>query len=177
VEFETSEAAQKMMNALNNTPIPHTNSIFKLNWASGGGLNDKRAPEYSVFVGDLGHDVDNDLLHVRVYPRVTHLTKATFSQLYSSIKSAKVVMDPNTGHSRGYGFVRFLSEIEQQRSLTEMQGQFCGSRPMRISLATPKHAAQTVGYFGVFNDPTNTTVFVGGVGNDLTEDELQAYVF
>jgi RNA recognition motif-containing protein len=43
-----------------------------------------------------------------------------------------------TNVSRGYGFVRFSDELEQQRSLAEMQGQFCGSRPMRISMATPK---------------------------------------
>ncbi|KAJ1569778.1 hypothetical protein HK096_001785 [Nowakowskiella sp. JEL0078] len=41
--------------------------------------------------------------------------------------------------SRGYGFVRFADEAEQQRSMSEMQGQYCGSRPMRISVATPKN--------------------------------------
>lgn len=44
-----------------------------------------------------------------------------------------------TGMSRGYGFVRFADETDQQRALTEMQGVYCGSRPMRISTATPKN--------------------------------------
>jgi hypothetical protein len=39
----------------------------------------------------------------------------------------------------GYGFVRFSDETEQQRALQEMQGVMCGSRPMRISMATSKH--------------------------------------
>lgn len=44
-----------------------------------------------------------------------------------------------SGMSRGYGFVRFSDEGDQQRALTEMQGVYCGNRPMRISTATPKN--------------------------------------
>lgn len=47
--------------------------------------------------------------------------------------------DPISGMSRGYGFVRFGDEADQQRALTEMQGVYCGNRPMRISTATPKN--------------------------------------
>lgn len=46
--------------------------------------------------------------------------------------------DAMTGQSRGYGFVRFGEESDQQRALVEMQGVYCGNRPMRISTATPK---------------------------------------
>lgn len=47
--------------------------------------------------------------------------------------------DPISGMSRGYGFVRFSSEEEQQSALQTMQGVYCGNRPMRISTATPKN--------------------------------------
>ena len=47
--------------------------------------------------------------------------------------------DPLSGQSRGYGFVRFSDEGDQQRALSEMQGVYCGNRPMRISTATPKN--------------------------------------
>lgn len=47
--------------------------------------------------------------------------------------------DPLSGMSRGYGFVRFSDESDQQRALSEMQGVYCGNRPMRISTATPKN--------------------------------------
>jgi len=49
-----------------------------------------------------------------------------------------VVLDSN-GKSRGYGFVRFMSETDQQRALIEMQG-YSGAnkKPLRISMATPK---------------------------------------
>jgi len=49
-----------------------------------------------------------------------------------------VVLDSD-GKSRGYGFVRFVSETDQQKALIEMQG-YSGAnqKPLRISLATPK---------------------------------------
>jgi len=51
-----------------------------------------------------------------------------------------VVLDSN-GKSRGYGFVRFACETEQQTALIEMQG-YAGAnvKPLRISLATPKRS-------------------------------------
>lgn len=112
--------------------------------------------------------------------------------------------------SRGYGFVRFSDEAEQQRALAEMQGQFCGTRAMRLSLATPKNnpggavptsptggaafappppqqqqqppyypqAAQAqqmppAGVYNQFSDPTNTTVFVGGLNTQIADEELR----
>ena len=47
--------------------------------------------------------------------------------------------DPQSGASRGYGFVRFSDERDQLNALADMQGVYCGNRPMRISTATPKN--------------------------------------
>lgn len=41
VEFTTPEAATKAL-GLNGTPVPNSSRQFKLNWASGGGLVDRR---------------------------------------------------------------------------------------------------------------------------------------
>ncbi len=98
-----------------------------------------------------------------------------------------MVTDPVTGLSRGYGFVRFGDESEQQRSMVEMQGMYCGSRPMRISVATPKHRAGAnwsvpqanwaLNTAQIYHDPSNTTVFVGGlVSGYVSEDDLLTYV-
>lgn len=62
----------------------------------------------------------------------------TFATRYSSVKGAKVVFDSSTGRSKGYGFVRFGDESERSNAMTEMNGVYCSSRPMRISVATPK---------------------------------------
>ncbi|OTB08570.1 hypothetical protein M426DRAFT_18668 [Hypoxylon sp. CI-4A] len=129
VEFTNPDAAQKALQ-LNGTPIPNTDRVFRLNWASGGGLIDRRddrTPEYSIFVGDLGHEVNEFVL------------VALFQARFPSCKSAKIMTDQQTGQSRGYGFVRFSDEQDQQRALVEMQGVYCGNRPMRVSPATPKN--------------------------------------
>lgn len=205
VDFASAQAAQKAL-ALNGQIIPNSNRPFKLNWASGGGLADRsrddRGPEFSIFVGDLGPEV-NEFALVQL-----------FQNKYPSCKSAKIMSDPITGMSRGYGFVRFTSEGEQQMALTEMQGVYCGNRPMRISTATPKNksggpvngpggmqggmqpgggggplgmysmnAPPMGGYYGggipqpmnQFTDPNNTTVFVGGLSGYVTEDELRSF--
>ncbi|KAF2150823.1 RNA-binding domain-containing protein [Myriangium duriaei CBS 260.36] len=200
VDFENSDAAGKAL-ALNGSLIPNSNRPFKLNWASGGGLADRRddrGPEYSIFVGDLGPEV-NEYVLVNI-----------FQNRFPSCKSAKIMSDPITGLSRGYGFVRFTDESDQQRALQEMQGVYCGNRPMRISTATPKNKNQGGGAapggggppmnmggpmggmyqmnpygmspFGQqpqpmnqFTDPNNTTVFVGGLSGYVTEDELRSF--
>jgi len=195
VDFATPQAAAKALQ-LNGTQIPNSNRPFKLNWASGGGLADRRddrGPEYSIFVGDLGPEVNEFVL------------VSLFQNRFPSCKSAKIMTDPISGMSRGYGFVRFADEMDQQRALTEMQGVYCGNRPMRISTATPKNkggnqnmmgqqmggmnppmgmytmGAPTMGYYGApqpmnqFTDPNNTTVFVGGLSGYVTEDELRSF--
>lgn len=160
--------------------------------ANANGSRDDRSPEYSIFVGDLGPEVTEFVL------------VSLFQNKFPSCKSAKIMTDPITGMSRGYGFVRFADESDQQRALTEMQGVYCGNRPMRISTATPKNkpavgpnmgggnmgggpmnmyqmGAPAMGYYGApqpmnqFTDPNNTTVFVGGLSGYVTEDELRSF--
>ncbi|CAZ80041.1 unnamed protein product [Tuber melanosporum] len=166
VDFSSPAAAAKAL-TLNATPIPGSSRPFKLNWASGGGLADRRddrGPEYSIFVGDLGPEVNEYVL------------VSLFQSRFPSCKSAKIMTDPVSGMSRGYGFVRFSDEMDQQRALTEMQGVYCGNRPMRISTATPKNKSATGGPpMNQFTDPNNTTVFVGGLSGYVTEDELRSF--
>ncbi|BHF76751.1 tRNA selenocysteine 1-associated protein 1 [Sparganum proliferum] len=123
VEFRDGIAARDAMLRLNGKPIPGVPTRrFKLNHASYG--KDSSAGEYSLFVGELTEDVD-DLALFNAFKK------------YTSCRSAKVVM--NNGKSRGYGFVRFSSESDQDKALIEMQN-FCGLgyKPIRVSLAIPK---------------------------------------
>ncbi|KAI9903729.1 hypothetical protein N3K66_000258 [Trichothecium roseum] len=136
VEFGNPDAATKAL-GLNGNPVPNSSRSFKLNWASGGGLVDRRddrGPEYSIFVGDLGPEVNEYVL------------VSLFQARFPSCKSAKIMTDAMSGQSRGYGFVRFSDENDQQRALLEMQGVYCGNRPMRISTATPKNRNNNHGF-------------------------------
>ncbi|GKE76023.1 polyadenylate-binding protein RBP45, partial [Tanacetum coccineum] len=56
----------------------------------------------------------------------------TFSAHYTSVKDAKVVTDKLTGHTKGYGFVKFRDESEKIRATTKMNGRLCSTRSMRI---------------------------------------------
>lgn len=49
-----------------------------------------------------------------------------------------VVLD-STGKSKGFGFVRFSEESDQQKALVEMQHMAgIGRRPIKVGLAAPK---------------------------------------
>ncbi|XP_074642375.1 tRNA selenocysteine 1-associated protein 1-like [Tubulanus polymorphus] len=129
VEFDDKEAARRAMLKLNGKMIPGTSSTkrFKLNHASYG-KEHLLIPEFSLFVGDLSDEVDDLILY------------GSFRK-YPSCHAAKVVLDQD-GSSKGYGFVRFTDEMEQQRALLEMQHSLVGRKPIRVSLATPKRTTR-----------------------------------
>ncbi|KAF9603637.1 hypothetical protein IFM89_037181 [Coptis chinensis] len=131
VVFYSRAAAEKILQAYNGTLMPNSDQPFRLNWASfstGERRGTDVGSDHSIFVGDLAPDVTDILLH------------ETFAGRYQSVKGAKVVIDANTGRSKGYGFVRFADDNEKSRAIDEMNGQFCSSRPMRIGVATPRKA-------------------------------------
>lgn len=111
--------------------MPNTEQPFRLNWAtfSTGDKRSDSTPDLSIFVGDLAADVTDSLLH------------ETFASRYPSVKAAKVVFDANTGRSKGYGFVRFGDDNERSQAMTEMNGVYCSSRPMRVGAATPRKSS------------------------------------
>lgn len=122
--------------------------------------------EFSVFVGDLCPDLrEEDLVNQFINPplwpashpfAIAHAhaqqAKGKFGTPpkvgpapFLSTKSAAIMTDPLTGLSRGFGFVRFTSEIDCARALVEMQGIIIqpitgqGGRPLRVCPATPKN--------------------------------------
>ncbi|KAG7594358.1 RNA recognition motif domain [Arabidopsis thaliana x Arabidopsis arenosa] len=173
VEFDSHDVADKVLQEFNGATMPNTDQPFRLNWASfstGEKRLENNGPDLSIFVGDLAPDVSDTLLH------------EMFSEKYPSVKAAKVVLDANTGRSKGYGFVRFGDENERTKAMTEMNGVKCSSRAMRIGPATPR---KTTGYQqqGGFmlngalmrheGDTLNTTIFVGGLDSSVTDDDLR----
>ncbi|KAK4258747.1 hypothetical protein QN277_005161 [Acacia crassicarpa] len=184
VEFYSRAAAEKVLNNYNGAIMPNTDQPFRLNWAtfSAGDRRSDASSDLSIFVGDLAVDVTDAMLH------------ETFANKYTSVKGAKVVIDSNTGRSKGYGFVRFGDETERSRAMTEMNGCYCSNRPMRIGVATPKkyhgyqqqYSSQAVvlanghslnGATTPGSQPegesNNTTIFVGGLDSDVRDDDLR----
>ncbi|KAF5444035.1 hypothetical protein F2P56_036542, partial [Juglans regia] len=183
VEFYSHATAEKFLQTYNGAMMPNTEQPFRLNWATFG-AGDKRSDagsELSLFVGDLAADVTDAML------------QETFATRYPSVKGAKVVIDSNTGRSKGYGFVRFGDENERSRAITEMNGMYCSSRPMRLGVATPKKSAGHQQQYssqalvlaggqasnGVIQgsqsdgESNNTTIFVGGLDSDVSDEDLR----
>eukprot|EP00252_Welwitschia_mirabilis_P008616 TRINITY_DN2059_c0_g1_i3.p1 TRINITY_DN2059_c0_g1~~TRINITY_DN2059_c0_g1_i3.p1 ORF type:complete len:315 (+),score=60.53 TRINITY_DN2059_c0_g1_i3:412-1356(+) len=182
VEFVSRASAEKVLQSYNGAPMPNAQQSFRLNWATFG-ASERRAEAavggYSIFVGDLAPEVDDAML------------QETFQSRYPSFKGAKVVIDANTGRSKGYGFVRFGDEAEKNRAMVEMNGAYCSSRPMRINEATPKKSlgfqqsysgkGNYYNQYGMMGnqgflsdtDPNNTTIFVGGLDPNASDEDLR----
>ncbi|KAI5824318.1 hypothetical protein K523DRAFT_285206, partial [Schizophyllum commune Tattone D] len=161
--FPTPAHAASVLAQVNNNgtggpvTMPNSSKAFVMNWAAGmpatspvgnsfsavnAGVQNQYPKEYSIFVGDLAPETSNsDLVAVFRNPvlGLRNDREPKFIRPFLSCKSAKIMLDPVTGVSRGYGFVRFTDEADQQRALIEMHGLYCLSRPMRISPATAKN--------------------------------------
>lgn len=144
LEFADHTTAAQILKSYTCQLMPNADQYFKLNWATQQPApkklpgpdfkldlaaqqdvpqphaDDASSSDHSIFVGDLAYDVTEYMLH--------HLFKAR----YPSVKSAKIIFDKFTGRSKCYGFVQFGDANEKIQALTEMNGAYCSTRPMRI---------------------------------------------
>jgi len=133
INFDSDQTAIIAMHRLGGKIIPNSNPPvrFKLNHNSTR-LQPGEA-DTSIWVGDLTPEVDDFALY------------RFFTQRYGSIRCAKVVLD-ESGFSKGYGFVRFGSDAEQQHALGSMTGEMgLGSKPIKVSMANQKNRAEQGG--------------------------------
>lgn len=73
-------------------------------------LADWSDDDYRIFAGDLGNDVNDELL-IRTFNK------------YASFQRAKVLRDKRTGKSRGFGFISFKEPQDFIRAMKEMDGE------------------------------------------------------
>ncbi len=69
---------------------------------------------------------------------------------HGSVSSAKVMMERDTGRSKGFGFVEMGSDAEAQAAIEGMNGQQFGGRGLVVNEARPMEARppRTGGGFG-----------------------------
>ncbi|KAK3128132.1 hypothetical protein QOZ80_6BG0457420 [Eleusine coracana subsp. coracana] len=82
-------------------------------------LTDWPENDYRLFCGDLGNEVNDDVL-----------SKA-FSR-FPSFNMARVVRDKRTGKTKGYGFVSFSNPTDLAAAIKEMNGKYVGNRPIKL---------------------------------------------
>lgn len=61
-----------------------------------------------------------------------------FAKKFPSLYEAKVILDMQTRQSKGYGFLRFTSPEQAQDAITQMQGSFILTKPIRLNYAAQR---------------------------------------
>ncbi len=90
-----------------------------------------------LYVGNLAYSVRDESL------------QQAFSQ-FGTVNSAKVMMDRETGRSKGFGFVEMGSAEEAQAAINGLHGKTVEGRALVVNLARPKEARPAGGFGGGF---------------------------
>ena len=88
-------------------------------------LNEWPENDYRVFVGDLGNEVNDQVL-------------ANAFIKYPSFAKAKVIRNKITGKTKGYGFISVTDVNDYIKLMREMNGKYVGNRPIRLKRSTWK---------------------------------------
>jgi RNA recognition motif-containing protein len=57
---------------------------------------------------------------------------------FGTVTSAKILMDRETGRSRGFGFVEMPNQSEGEAAISNLNGKELGGRALRINEARPR---------------------------------------
>ena len=69
------------------------------------------------------------------------VTDSALEQMFAAhgtVQSAQVIMDRDTGRSKGFGFVEMGSDQEAQAAIQALSGQQVGGRSLTVNEARPK---------------------------------------
>ena len=144
VEFRSEEDADYALKVMNMVKL--FGKPLRVNKAS----QDRRAVEVgaNLFVGGLDGDVDEKLLY------------DTFSAFGTISETPKVMRDPDTGGSKGYGFVSYDSFEASDLAIECMHGQFLCNKQVQVGYAfkrdskTERHGSQAERLLAA-NNPNN----------------------
>lgn len=81
--------------------------------------------QQNLFIGSLAYATTDENL------------KAFFEQI-GEVASARVITDRDSGRSKGFGFVEFVNEDDNQKAVDQLNGKDLDGRPINVSLARPK---------------------------------------
>lgn len=121
VEFKSEEDADYAIK------IMHMIKLFGKPIHVNKSSQDKRTQEVgaNLFVGNLNEDVDEKTL------------RDVFSS-FGIVLSTKIMRDPETGESKGYGFVSYDNFESADHAINTMNGQYIGGKPVDVSYAYKK---------------------------------------
>ncbi|KAL0350335.1 UNVERIFIED_CONTAM: Splicing factor 3B subunit [Sesamum radiatum] len=122
VEFRSEEDADYAIKVLNMIKL--YGKAIRVNKAS----QDKKSVDVgaNLFIGNLDPDVDEKLLY------------DTFSAFGVIVTNPKIMRDPETGNSRGFGFISYDSFEASDAAIETMNGQYLCNRQITVSYAYKK---------------------------------------
>jgi len=87
-----------------------------------------------LYVGNLSYDTNDDGL------------REAFSK-FGTVESATIIMNKDTGRSKGFGFVEMTSDEEAQAAIEGMNGKEIDGRQLTVNEARPMEARPANGGF------------------------------
>lgn len=81
--------------------------------------------QQNLFIGSLAYATTDDGL------------KAFFETI-GEVASARVITDRESGRSKGFGFVEYVSDDDNQKAIDQLNGKELDGRPISVTLAKPK---------------------------------------
>ena len=85
-----------------------------------------------LYVGNLAYSVNNETLI------------GLFSE-FGAVTSAKVMMDRDTGRSKGFGFVEMDNEAQAKAAIDGTNGKSVDGRSLTVNIARPMEPRQNFG--------------------------------
>jgi len=79
----------------------------------------------NIYVGNLSYGMSEDEL------------RDAFGA-FGEVSSVKILMDRETGRSRGFGFVEMPNQSEAEKAIAQLNGKDVGGRALRINEARPR---------------------------------------
>ncbi len=89
----------------------------------------------NIFVGNLSYQSGEDSIRPLFTP-------------YGEVESVKVIVDRETGRSRGFGFVEMPNDDEARAAIEALDGKELEGRALRINEARPRQDRPTGGAGG-----------------------------
>lgn len=83
----------------------------------------------NIYVGNLSYQMSEDEL------------RDAFGA-FGEVSSVKILMDRETGRSRGFGFVEMPNNSEAETAIAQLNGKDVGGRALRINEARPREQQQ-----------------------------------
>ncbi|KAI5071160.1 hypothetical protein GOP47_0013411 [Adiantum capillus-veneris] len=178
VEYQDHHAAAMAISTLNGR------QLFKLpirvNWAFPSEQWEDWTEHHTIFVGSLS----------------IHVTEAALFKSFSAYPScsiARIIWDPRSGRSRGFGFVSFREREDAVKAIEEMTGKVIGDKAIHCAWAESKeitdeepparkemsdqepaeNKAKKGAKHLIKNNMRYTTVYVGNLARKASQEELQ----